>query len=196
MRISTNTSLRQYLRILTVAKSEPKIDIQVKFKFRHWGIMWRFPETLQELKFYDFQVAQRFATMEQSVSMLVNIKNCNASKYRQLLMYKAIERMPIKKILPLILFYQKEYGNIAKWFEQQNELVTKGESLKYDLQEFGYSTVSFVLAKGDRQMAREFIDQQDTVYVMAEYRRELKNIENQNHQIEKLKHDSNTKNNI
>jgi hypothetical protein len=195
LKVSGNTTLKQYLRLLTLAKSLPELDIAPKFTFWHWGVRWRFPASLKELKFYDFQVAHNYSQILNSIHMLQVVKNCKAQKLRQRLLLRAISKMPIKKILPIILSYQKELTNIAKWFEEQNELITKSETMKYDFQEFGYSTISYLLAKGDRRVAREFIDQQDTFYVMAEYRRELKNIENQNDKFNRIKNDSNYKNN-
>ena len=186
MRVSGNTSLKNYMRLLTVGiANEPEIEPVFTFRFRFKR--YRFIKTLFDLPFYDFQVAQKYSDgYIHAANMLVEVCDCHANDKRQAQLYNAFLNMPIKNILPIIVQYQKEFRKIAKLFEEQSELLTKKETGKYDFEEFGYSSVSLLLADGNRQIAREFIDKQPVAYIIAEYRREIKTRENERYIHERI----------
>ncbi|GEM_PF-5407224 len=170
MRITEYTSLRKYINISKLWKSEPDIKFPLLFTFRHGLIRFSFPETIWHIPFETFIITQKY-TYDLSAAILLFQK---ISKNKT----SVIETLPIKYMLPLWKHYIQEFREIEAKIQEQSELATKSLSPKYDMKEFGLTSLSLFIAGGDRRTASEFIEKQSVAYVVVEYRREIKTIEN------------------
>ncbi len=183
MKFDLNKPLKTLEVLSTITQVSTDIRLPVILTHCHYFRRIKLKHNINDITFEKFILAAKHYGKLSNASQFIGAING--------IDYKHIEVLKIKSILGLYNHYTKDFTKILNLFKEQQELIEKTTQAKYDMQEFGLTCIPEFLSLGVKSELQKLM--KETVsFIFVEYRREIKKIENINHQI-KLQNVRNTK---
>lgn len=172
MKIKIKT-LREFEIISENSEVQP-INCPVILRIRRWLRVYNFPKLINDISFEQFIQADKYKNNPSKASYFIGaITNYKATQ---------LQKLPASKTLGAYNLYTKQFNDIYKMFQDQDDLISSSGKVKYDMIEFGLTNIISLLA-GDNLKTYADLMTKSVSFIFVEYRRKIKKIENYNYNL-------------